>query len=118
MSSAAVQKIIELCLELGEEDLSVVLQQIELHQLGFGSTQSTSIRDVVPIDSPIDYTIEKASGDLYIRYPNAIGLGRCIGLKEVRITPVAQVALAQILTDSLSNEALAARIPPKPTSLQ
>jgi hypothetical protein len=118
MSSAAVQKIIELCLELSEEDLSVVLQEIELRQLGFESTEPTSIRDVVPIDSPIGSSIDKVSGDLYIRYPNAIGLGRCIGLKEVRITPEGQIVLAQILRDSLSNQALAARIPPKPTSLQ
>ena len=118
MRTGVVLKVIELCRELRDEELSVILQEVTLLQAGFASTQSASIRDVVPIDSPIDYTIERASGDLYIRYPNAIGLGRCIGQKEVRITPVAQVALAQILTDSLSNEALAARIPPKPTNLQ
>ena len=118
MSSAAVQKIIDLCLELREEDLSSVLQEIEMRQLGFASTQPASIRDAVPIDVPIQHSINAATGDLDITYPFSIGLGRCIGWKKVRVTPAAQVALAHILYEALSDGESVARIPPKPTNFQ
>ena len=118
MRTDAVQKVIELCRELRDEELSVILQEVTLLQAGFASTQSASIRDVVPIDVPIQHSIDVATGDLDITYPFSIGLGRCIGWKKVRVTQAAQEALAHILYEALSDGESVARIPPTPTNLQ
>lgn len=118
MSSNVLMQVIELCRELRDEELLVVVQEATLLQAGFASTQPASIQDVVPIDLPIQHSVDKESGDLKIAYPWPIGLGRSAGWKTVRITPAAQVELAHILYESLSDETLVERSPPKPTSFQ
>lgn len=113
-----IEKLMDEVRTLSSDQLKSVREEINLILSGISSTERQSFEDLVPIDVPIESLKDSESGVLQIRFPYQIGLRRNVGWRTIQVTPAAQAVLIQIFSESLSEDSIAGRIPPKSTTIQ
>lgn len=113
-----IERLIADIHQLSNQQKTQLQQELILIMAGIDATEAQSLRDIVPIDVPIESIKNKDTGVLRIRFPYEIGLRNNLGWREMEVTQAAQLNLLRIFSESLEDDAKSGRIQTKSTLIQ